>query len=573
MGMRFFDCYNRTIAFREQRRKRSTRAAPQQSLQDATSRCARALARRPRSRCPASRSHPPPRTRASGAISASPSPPARTRQRSRTAIAMDAPPEREDCRPFVHVAGLLERAELNAPRVLAQDLAQGFLLLTDLGTTTYLAALERDRDARATRCSPTPPTRSCKWQLASRRDELPPYDAALLRRELELFPEWYVARHLGATLSRGRPRDARPRVRADRRREPRAAEGLRASRLHAAQPDGQRAQPGHPRLPGRGVRPDHLRRRVARPRRVHQLGGGARARLDDPLLGEGEARAACRSTPTSATFYRDCEWMGLQRHLKVLGIFARLTHRDGKRQLPRRHAAVHRLHPAGAARYRALAPARRARRPAGGRASAEREVLLLKAMILAAGRGERMRPLTDATPKPLLAVGGKPLIAWLIDRLAAEGYTRSRRSTTRISARMIEAALGDGSRFGVRIRYSPEREALETAGGIANALPLLGAAPFLVVNADLHADYPFARLRGALARRCATRISCWSTTRRIIRGGDFALARGRVAQRGRRDAHLQRHRRLPAGAVRRHRAGNARARSRRCCARPRRAGA
>ena len=105
----------------------------------------------------------------------------------RTAIAMDAPPEREDCRPFVHVAGLLERADLNAPRVLAQDLAQGFLLLTDLGSTTYLAALERDRDL-ADRLFADATDALVKWQLASRRDELPPYDAPLLRRELELFP-------------------------------------------------------------------------------------------------------------------------------------------------------------------------------------------------------------------------------------------------------------------------------------------------------------------------------------------------------------------------------------------------
>ena len=117
-----------------------------------------------------------------------------------TAIAMDAPPAREDCRPFVHVAGLLERAGLNAPRVLAQDLAQGFLLLTDLGTTTYLAALECDRGL-ADRLFADATDALVKWQLASRRDELPAYDAALLRRELELFSDWYVGRHLGATLA------------------------------------------------------------------------------------------------------------------------------------------------------------------------------------------------------------------------------------------------------------------------------------------------------------------------------------------------------------------------------------
>jgi MurNAc alpha-1-phosphate uridylyltransferase len=96
---------------------------------------------------------------------------------------------------------------------------------------------------------------------------------------------------------------------------------------------------------------------------------------------------------------------------------------------------------------------------------------------------------------------------------------------------MIEAALGDGSRFGVRIRYSPEREALETAGGIANALALLGPAPFLVVNADLHADYPFARLRGALADDAQAHLVLVDNPPHHP-GGDFALAGGRVANEG-----------------------------------------
>src|SRR5207344_183661 len=94
--------------------------------------------------------------------------------------------------------------------------------------------------------------------------------------------------------------------------------------------------------------------------------------------------------------------------------------------------------------------------------------------------------------------GGTPLIVRLIGRLAGEGYTDLVVNHAHLGA-LIEAALGDGTRFGVRIRYSPEPDAPQTAGGIGNALALLGPAPFLVVNADLHADYPFARLRGALA--------------------------------------------------------------------------
>ena len=114
-------------------------------------------------------------------------------------------------------------------------------------------------------------------------------------------------------------------------------------------------------------------------------------------------------------------------------------------------------------------------------------------MILAAGRGERMRPLTDHTPKPLLQAGGRPLIEWHIRRLAAVGIQQLVINHAWLGGQ-IEQALGDGSRFGVRIAFSPEQSALETAGGIATALPLLGNAPFLVVNGDVLSDVDFALL-------------------------------------------------------------------------------
>ena len=115
-----------------------------------------------------------------------------------TLIAMDAPPPQEDCRPFVHVAALLRDAGLNAPRVLAQDVERGFLLISDLGTTTYLAALT-PHNARALFDDATDAL--VQWQLATRAHALPSYDGPLLRRELELFPEWYIARHLGVALT------------------------------------------------------------------------------------------------------------------------------------------------------------------------------------------------------------------------------------------------------------------------------------------------------------------------------------------------------------------------------------
>ncbi|MCD4500384.1 N-acetylmuramate alpha-1-phosphate uridylyltransferase MurU [Chromobacterium vaccinii] len=123
----------------------------------------------------------------------------------------------------------------------------------------------------------------------------------------------------------------------------------------------------------------------------------------------------------------------------------------------------------------------------------------MKAMILAAGRGERMRPLTDHTPKPLLVAGGKPLIQWHIERLVRAGVTELVINHAWLGER-IEEALGDGSRFGASIAYSPEGQALETAGGIATALPLLGDAPFLVLNGDVLADFPVERLIEAAGR-------------------------------------------------------------------------
>ena len=153
----------------------------------------------------------------------------------------------------------------------------------------------------------------------------------------------------------------------------------------------------------------------------------------------------------------------------------------------------------------------------------------MKAMILAAGRGERMRPLSDAIPKCLLEVRGKSLITWLIEKLARSGVVEIVINHAHLG-HMIEAALGDGRRFGVAIRYSAEAEALETAGGIAKALPLLGKAPFLAVNSDIFCDFDFS----GLATRSlgdSSRIWCWSRILRTIRKGTFLSADGGSAKR------------------------------------------
>jgi len=154
----------------------------------------------------------------------------------------------------------------------------------------------------------------------------------------------------------------------------------------------------------------------------------------------------------------------------------------------------------------------------------------MKAMILAAGRGERMRPLTDHTPKPLLKAGGQPLIVWHIKRLAEAGFKQLVINHAHLGAQ-IEAALGNGQQFGVSIEYSPEEEALETAGGIAQALPLLGNEPFLVVNGDIYTDYDFSRLANGLAVGLSAWLVLVDNPQHNGRG-DFALCGNQVVEQG-----------------------------------------
>ncbi|MBW8306829.1 MAG: nucleotidyltransferase family protein [Thiobacillus sp.] len=151
-------------------------------------------------------------------------------------------------------------------------------------------------------------------------------------------------------------------------------------------------------------------------------------------------------------------------------------------------------------------------------------------MILAAGRGERMRPLTDHMPKPLLQVGGKPLLVWHIERLRAAGFTHIVINHAHLGEQ-IESALGNGAELGVSIDYSREVSALETAGGIATALPLIDAEVFTVVNGDIYCEYDFSRLAEPMARLAAGH----DRTHLVLvdnpphhPAGDFVLDGGRV---------------------------------------------
>jgi len=269
-----------------------------------------------------------------------------------TQIAMDAPPEREDCRPFVKVAQLMRDAGVHVPEVRAADIGRGFLLLSDLGDTTYLKALD---DANADALFGDAIDALLAWQQASRPGVLPPYDRELLQREMDLFPEWYVSRHLGVTLS------------AAQRESLAAITGLLADSA-LAQPAVYVHRDYMPRnlmlsAPNPGVLDFQdavygpISYDVASLFRDAFISWPEERALDWVVrYWERAKRAGLPVDSDFGAFYRAFEWMGLQRHLKVLGIFARIRYRDGKpaylEDAPRFLAYVR----AVCARYAVLAP-------------------------------------------------------------------------------------------------------------------------------------------------------------------------------------------------------------------------
>ncbi len=241
-------------------------------------------------------------------------------------VVMDAPPDREDLVPFIQIAGLLHDAGLHAPRVLAEDRQRGYLLLTDLGRQTFLHAFDQhDPDVLMTDAIGA----LVRWQLASRPGVLPPYDTALLQRELDLFPDWYVARHLQRDLD-AQQREilqginrllidsalAQPAVYVHRDYMPR---NLMLSQPNPGILDFQDAVYGPISYDVVSLFRDAF---LSWP-----------AERVDGWMRQYHVQARAAGLPVGDdvdVFLRACDWMGLQRHLKIIGIFARINYRDGK---------------------------------------------------------------------------------------------------------------------------------------------------------------------------------------------------------------------------------------------------
>jgi len=243
-----------------------------------------------------------------------------------TKVVMDAPPQHENCEPFLHIGRLFEDAGTHVPHVYAKDLTQGFLLLSDLGNTTYLQALSRD-NAKQLYSAATDAL--IDIQLASKKDELPPYDEALLRRELNLFPEWYIGKHLGMTLSdkqKSKLEEAFARILANNLAQPcvYVHRDYHSRNLMVTEPN-----------PGILDFQDAVHGPITYD--LASLFKDAYIKWEEDEVmdwliryWEKARKAGLPVREDFGEFYRDYEMMGVQRHIKVLGIFARLYHRDGK---------------------------------------------------------------------------------------------------------------------------------------------------------------------------------------------------------------------------------------------------
>ena len=268
-------------------------------------------------------------------------------------IVMDAPPPHEDVRPFIHVADLFGASGVSVPGILAQDITQGFLLLSDLGSTTYLQLLNPDN---AHTLYMDAINALVQIQLHSTPTALPEYDRALLLRELMLFPEWYIGKHLGLTMT------AAQTATLDKVFDALLANNLAQAQVHVHRDYHSRnlmvLQKGNPGiLDFQDAVYGPITYDLASLLRDAYIQWDEEIVLDWAIrYWERAKRAGLPVNPDIDSFYRDFEYMGLQRHLKVLGIFARLYHRDGKDAYLKDMPLVMEYTRKAAHRYKELAP-------------------------------------------------------------------------------------------------------------------------------------------------------------------------------------------------------------------------
>jgi len=246
-------------------------------------------------------------------------------------VVMDAPPSHEDCGPWLRIGQVFRAAGVNTPQIYAENLAEGFILMSDLGATTYLAALNATTDATTADALYLAANASLiKLQLASRPGVLPPYDEALLRRELDLFPDWYVAKHLGVTLTEAQRTVMEQTFRAildNNLAQPQVFvhRDWHSRNLMVTEAD----NPGVVDFQDAVYGP--ITYDLVSLYKDAYIGWDEAQILDWVIRYWDAARQAGLPVRADfADFYRDFEWMGVQRQIKVLGIFARLCHRDGK---------------------------------------------------------------------------------------------------------------------------------------------------------------------------------------------------------------------------------------------------
>jgi aminoglycoside/choline kinase family phosphotransferase len=244
-----------------------------------------------------------------------------------TLIAMDAPPPQEDCTPFVKIAKQFLNAGLNVPKVIAQDLTNGLLLLSDLGNDTYLQHLNNET-AQMLYVDAT--NALIKLQLASKHHDLPPYDEALLSREMQLFPDWFVNKHLGKTLNYEQQGWLQQTFAALNKNILSQGQVTVHRDYHS-----RNLMVTHENSPGVLDFQDAVHGAITYD--LVSLLKDAYIQWDEEQIIDmavrywEPAKKAGLPVPNDfSEFYRDFEWMGAQRHIKVLGIFARLYHRDGK---------------------------------------------------------------------------------------------------------------------------------------------------------------------------------------------------------------------------------------------------